>query len=132
MPVRSTRILSVLLLVAPVGTHGALADQFYNSGGRADFFDNSDAVRAKDAPDLILLTRVPNLFDPSAGVFTLGCFLQARRSDGSGAGYNAAALSLCFAGLVGPVGAAILMPVSSAGVVTLTALRLADRGARWK
>ncbi|NNE44414.1 MAG: HAD family hydrolase, partial [Gemmatimonadetes bacterium] len=46
--------------------------------------------------------------------------------------YNLAALSLCFAGLVTPVVAAVLMPVSSAVVVTLTASRLRGGNRSWK
>jgi Cu2+-exporting ATPase len=46
--------------------------------------------------------------------------------------YNVTALALCFAGLVTPVWAAVLMPISSAGVVTLTATRLAARRLGWK
>ena len=41
--------------------------------------------------------------------------------------YNAAALTLCFAGLVRPVVAAILMPLSSIAIVTITAYRLSGR-----
>jgi Cu2+-exporting ATPase len=47
------------------------------------------------------------------------------------AGYNAIAIGLCFAGLVTPLVAAILMPVSSVTVVTWTALRLRGKEARW-
>jgi len=46
------------------------------------------------------------------------------------AAYNLAALALCFAGVVTPVWAAVLMPISSAGVVSLTALRLSERRLR--
>ena len=46
--------------------------------------------------------------------------------------YNLATLGFCFAGVVSPVVAAILMPISSAGVVTLTATRLSERRLRWK
>jgi Cu2+-exporting ATPase len=46
--------------------------------------------------------------------------------------YNVAALALCFAGLVTPVWAAVLMPLSSAGVVSLTAWRLSERHLSWK
>ncbi len=45
--------------------------------------------------------------------------------------YNLLAVGLCFAGLVTPVVAAILMPLSSVGVVTLTALRLSGRRQAW-
>lgn len=45
--------------------------------------------------------------------------------------YNLAAVALCFAGLVSPVVAAILMPLSSVGVVTLTAWRLSGRRLAW-
>ena len=45
--------------------------------------------------------------------------------------YNAAALSLCFLGLVGPVLAAILMPASSIAVVATTVWRLSERRATW-
>ncbi|MEZ5065084.1 MAG: heavy metal translocating P-type ATPase metal-binding domain-containing protein [bacterium] len=45
--------------------------------------------------------------------------------------YNVAALVLCFSGLVNPLLAAILMPLSSIGVVTVTALRLRE-GSGWK
>jgi len=48
------------------------------------------------------------------------------------AAYNAAALAMCLAGIVTPVVAAVLMPLSSAGVVTLTAARLSERRLRWK
>jgi Cu2+-exporting ATPase len=41
--------------------------------------------------------------------------------------YNAVAVSLCLAGLVTPVVAAVLMPLSSLGVVGLTAARLSTR-----
>ena len=45
--------------------------------------------------------------------------------------YNLAAVGLCFAGLVTPVIAAILMPLSSVSIVSLTAYRLADRRLEW-
>ncbi|MDY7092920.1 MAG: heavy metal translocating P-type ATPase metal-binding domain-containing protein [Acidobacteriota bacterium] len=45
--------------------------------------------------------------------------------------YNLAAVSLCFAGVVDPVVAAILMPASSVAVVLLTSHRLARRTLRW-
>lgn len=46
--------------------------------------------------------------------------------------YNVGALALCFAGVVTPVWAAVLMPISSAGVVSLTAARMSERWLRWK
>jgi Cu2+-exporting ATPase len=48
------------------------------------------------------------------------------------AAYNAIALGLCFAGLVRPVVAAVLMPISSALLVTWTASRLSERRLRWR
>ena len=45
--------------------------------------------------------------------------------------YNLGAVALCLAGLVTPVVAAILMPISSISVVTLTALRLSSRRLPW-
>ncbi len=45
--------------------------------------------------------------------------------------YNGLAVALCLAGLVTPVVAAILMPVSSIAVVSLTTLRLATRRLPW-
>ncbi len=45
--------------------------------------------------------------------------------------YNAAALALCFAGRVTPVAAAILMPLSSVAIVTLTAYQLSGRRLTW-
>jgi Cu2+-exporting ATPase len=45
--------------------------------------------------------------------------------------YNLGAVGLCLAGLVTPVVAAILMPVSSISVVSLTALRLSARRLPW-
>ncbi len=45
--------------------------------------------------------------------------------------YNGLAVALCMAGLVTPVVAAILMPISSVAVVSLTALRLATRRLPW-
>ncbi len=45
--------------------------------------------------------------------------------------YNVAAVGLCLAGLVTPVVAAIIMPISSVTVVTLTAVRLAGRRLAW-
>ncbi len=45
--------------------------------------------------------------------------------------YNTAAVALCLAGLVTPVVAAIIMPVSSVAVVTLTTLRLSGRRLAW-
>jgi Cu2+-exporting ATPase len=45
--------------------------------------------------------------------------------------YNAAAVALCLAGLVTPVVAAIIMPVSSVAVVSLTAVRLSGRRLAW-
>ena len=45
--------------------------------------------------------------------------------------YNVAAVALCLAGLVTPVVAAIIMPVSSVAVVSLTALRLSGRRLAW-
>ncbi len=46
-------------------------------------------------------------------------------------GYNAIAITLCFAGLVSPVVAAILMPVSSIAVVSLTFFRLSGGRLAW-
>ncbi len=45
--------------------------------------------------------------------------------------YNVGAVGLCLAGWVTPVVAAIIMPISSVAVVTLTALRLAGRRLAW-
>jgi P-type Cu2+ transporter len=45
--------------------------------------------------------------------------------------YNLIAVGLCLAALVTPVVAAILMPISSIAVVSLTAMRLAQRRLRW-
>ncbi len=45
--------------------------------------------------------------------------------------YNVGAVALCLAGLVTPVIAAIIMPISSVTVVTLTALRLGGRRLSW-
>ncbi len=45
--------------------------------------------------------------------------------------YNGLAVALCLAGLVTPVVAAILMPLSSVSVVSLTALRLTTRRLPW-
>ena len=45
--------------------------------------------------------------------------------------YNLVAVSLCFAGLVTPVVAAIMMPLSSVTVVGLTAYRLSGRRLAW-
>jgi Cu2+-exporting ATPase len=45
--------------------------------------------------------------------------------------YNVAAVGLCLAGQVTPVVAAIIMPVSSVFVVSLTALRLSGRRQPW-
>ena len=41
--------------------------------------------------------------------------------------YNIAALILCYLGLIGPLAAAVLMPVSSVAVVSITAYRLGRR-----
>lgn len=46
-------------------------------------------------------------------------------------GYNVAAVALCWAGLVTPVVAAVLMPISSVAVVSLTAVRLSGRRLTW-
>jgi Cu2+-exporting ATPase len=48
------------------------------------------------------------------------------------AAYNLVAIALCFAGVVTPVVAAVLMPLSSAGIVTLTATRLSEGRLSWK
>jgi len=45
--------------------------------------------------------------------------------------YNVAAVALCLAGLVDPVMAAILMPISSVGIVAFTAWRLSGRRLAW-
>jgi Cu2+-exporting ATPase len=45
--------------------------------------------------------------------------------------YNAAALGLCFAGLVSPLLAAVLMPLSSLSVVGHTVYRLSRRSPKW-
>jgi Cu2+-exporting ATPase len=47
------------------------------------------------------------------------------------AGYNALAVGLCLAGIVTPVIAAILMPVSSLTVVSVTTWRLSQGRAEW-
>jgi Cu2+-exporting ATPase len=46
--------------------------------------------------------------------------------------YNVAALALCFAGFMRPVLAAVLMPISSVVIVSITAARLSEGGMRWK
>ena len=46
-------------------------------------------------------------------------------------GYNTVALALCYAGVVTPLVAAILMPVSSVAVVSLTTWRLTGRRLSW-
>jgi len=46
-------------------------------------------------------------------------------------GYNAVAVGLCLGALVTPVVAAILMPISSIAVVSLTAVRLSGRRLPW-
>jgi cation transport ATPase len=45
--------------------------------------------------------------------------------------YNIVALTLCYLGLVSPVVAAILMPVSSVALVSLTTWRLTGRRLEW-
>lgn len=45
--------------------------------------------------------------------------------------YNAVILTLCYMGRVSPVTAAVLMPLSSAALVTATARRLGGKEARW-
>ncbi len=45
--------------------------------------------------------------------------------------YNVAAVALCLAGWVDPVMAAILMPISSVGIVAFTAWRLSGRRLAW-
>jgi len=45
--------------------------------------------------------------------------------------YNLGAATLCYLGLVSPVVAAVLMPISSVLVVSLTAWRLSGRRLRW-
>jgi cation transport ATPase len=45
--------------------------------------------------------------------------------------YNALALGLCFAGLVSPLLAAVLMPLSSLSVVGHTVYRLSRRSPAW-
>jgi len=45
--------------------------------------------------------------------------------------YNVAAVTLCLVGLVTPVVAAIIMPLSSVTVVSLTAVRLSTRRLKW-
>ena len=47
------------------------------------------------------------------------------------AAYNLAAVGLCLAGWVTPVAAAVLMPVSSVAIVSLTAYRLSGRRLAW-
>lgn len=82
MPLRTTAFPVILLLVlVTTVAPSAWADQFYNSGGRADFIDNDGAFRAKDAPDLLVPTRLPDAYDASADTFFLACFLQARNAD---------------------------------------------------
>ena len=45
--------------------------------------------------------------------------------------YNALAVGLCLAGVVTPVVAAVLMPLSSLTVVSITTIRLSRRRATW-
>ena len=45
--------------------------------------------------------------------------------------YNLAAVGLCFAGVVTPLVAAVLMPASSVAIVSLTAFRLTGRRLAW-
>jgi Cu2+-exporting ATPase len=45
--------------------------------------------------------------------------------------YNLGAVALCLAGVVTPVVAAILMPLSSVGIVSLTVFRLSGRRLAW-
>ena len=45
--------------------------------------------------------------------------------------YNLVAVALCLCGLIGPIAAAILMPLSSIGFLALTTLRLTRRSKAW-
>jgi Cu2+-exporting ATPase len=46
--------------------------------------------------------------------------------------YNVAVLTLCFAGAMTPVLAAVLMPASSLGIVAWTAARMGSKETAWK
>jgi len=50
---------------------------------------------------------------------------------GFAAGYNAIAVGICLAGWVNPIVAAVLMPLSSLTIVSLTTIKLGRRKQRW-
>ena len=50
---------------------------------------------------------------------------------GFAAGYNSIAVGICLAGWVNPIVAAVLMPLSSLTIVTLTTIQLGRRKQRW-
>lgn len=105
-----------------------------------------------DAPsfDAALCTATPAIDRPAlpakADVYYLGegisavrrCLLAARRLRAViranlvfAFSYNAVALVLCFTGLINPLVAAVLMPISSVTVVGHTALRMSGRRLAW-
>jgi len=55
-----------------------------------------------------------------------------RANLGIAVAYNTVALAACLAGLVRPAVAAVLMPLSSIAVVSLTAARLSEARRPWR
>jgi Cu2+-exporting ATPase len=83
--------------------------------GKADFYFSGDGIAALRRA-LISARRLRTVVRDNLVLASL---------------YNLTAVALCFAGLVTPVVAAILMPLSSVGIVSLTAYRLSGRRLAW-
>lgn len=73
-------VLGSALLAVSVSEE-ALGDQFHYAQGRADYFDQASEFKAKEASDLVVVTRVPDVFDPSNETLSVTCGLQALEAD---------------------------------------------------
>jgi Cu2+-exporting ATPase len=94
---------------------------------------------ATPAVDRAVLPQKADFYFLGDGIGAVRCALQAARrlhriqrdNLTYAALYNAVAVGLCLAGLVSPVVAAILMPLSSVTIVILTSSRLTAKEASW-
>ncbi len=153
---RSERVARVAaeLGIPPAQAHGALQPEdkarLVRGLDRRDTWMVGDGINDAPAFDASYCAATPAVDRPSlparADLFYLGDGVSAVRCTLHWArrlarvlrtnlvlavAYNAVVVGLCFAGLVGPLTAAVLMPASSLVFLSLTALRLTGRNAQW-
>jgi Cu2+-exporting ATPase len=140
--------------MAPERVHGGMQPQdkarYVRELDRGDTWMIGDGINDGPAFDAAACAATPAVDRPSlparADMFYLGDGIAAVRLTLDWAqrlarvvrtnlvlavAYNLAAVALCLSGHVGPLTAAVLMPASSVGFLTLTSLRLSQRNQPW-